>query len=174
MIKAYRVYDYTDDYDLLDDDDYNKDITILGGCNYKNFTIYKDFIDDDGDIFNLDQLANLYSGATLNKIIIDNLEKKTGQKWYLTTIRGYSQSDWAILFYSDNITLKDIDFIESWYFSLYSAWSIDDIIYIVYDCNGLINKAIRENLADQLGTTANNIVLYDIVGHKPIYEKTKD
>lgn len=69
-----------------------------------------------------DALKNQYYYSS-EKTLCQLLSAITSKKWYYTTIHGYCQSDWNILYYPDDGTVN-IRLIEAEYFGLYRDYSV--------------------------------------------------
>lgn len=104
------------DYDFREaiGDGFDNDIAITGNRDYIEYgnetaieIIKRDYYDDDENE-NGEAIGYDYE-------VEAELEKVTGKKWHQTCMRGYSQSDWQYLYYTDEVSDKMVEFIEDAY-----------------------------------------------------------
>lgn len=79
---------------------------------------------------------------------LKELEKLTGKKWYSSTLRGYSQSDWQNIYFTEDVSKERIEELEDYYMGKVDAFEVfedsnedeDNCDYIVYIPHSIIQK----------------------------------
>lgn len=102
------------------------------------------------------------------------LHALTGQEYRTKEIHGACQDDWSVILYpAAEYTDDDIKIFEIAFFNLGSEWCVsdDDGETGVY-CFKYDTEEIRQEIADAICTTPENIVLHRFAGYKrlPQYE----
>lgn len=113
-------------------------------------------------------------GYEENDILCDALELISGEMWEYSTIRGCCQGDWQEVIYPAIYGERWLKYFETEYFNTGSEWIVhdedtapespEDISgYSVY-CYGWNNEQIRAEIAEAVGGSAEDIVLYSFRG----------
>lgn len=95
----------------------------------------------------------------------EQLEKVTGKEWKITTIKGYSQSDWQKVYYTKNISQEEINEIENFYMgkvSEFKAYEEDDeeSVYCVYVPDEIVWKG-KKAICKYLGLLEKETIIYE-------------
>ena len=116
-------------------------------------------------------LLETYSNRwELEDIIEKALQLMTGKKWRSFTIRGYCQGDWQEGYASEEVSNKDIKYIEMCYFNTGSEYIVyEDRHDFTHNENGCSFYCDSYNsksyLADLLGCEEKEISMYDWDGY---------
>lgn len=121
-----------------------------------------------------------YKNAKNNNCFI--LSLLTGREWDYITIRGCCQSEWNILYYTDDITAEKRDYIECVYFNMGSEWIIhdsetepetaDDVNGFTHYCADYKTDKIKQEIGSITGATSDDIILYTFSGFSRCAEYT--
>lgn len=95
----------------------------------------------------------------------EQLEKVTGKEWEITTIKGYSQSDWQKVYYTKDISQEKINEIENFYMgkvSEFEAYEEDDeeSVYCVYVPDEIVWKG-KKAICKYLGLLVDETIIYE-------------
>lgn len=112
------------------------------------------------ELLALKKALNDWSRDCDDDYFTDILSIVTSKDWEVTTIRGYSQSDWNNIFYVKNEI--DIETIAAAYFGMWSEWAIEkgaeDEIGVCYQILDNVDD-IKEYFANIFKTSKDNIML---------------
>lgn len=102
------------------------------------------------------------------KRILRALHLVTGKRYEKRTIRGSCQGDWQEVYYPvADYTREALDILETEYFNTGTEWIIDPDgeNYSMY-CHSWDNAGIRQEIANEAGTTPENVILQVFTGWK--------
>ena len=181
MIKITKVddsdvyYRWEDEIDL-DGLGFSEDIVILGDRKsvlYGDETLVDvvkgDYYDDDArevvteDGF-LEEETIAYDYDTY-----EELEKLTHKKWNEGELRGYSQGDYAEVYYSDLVDQATLDELEIWIMGKVSEYKIEDdgdeyYSFIPHD----VEWKGKEKICEYFGFDAKDCIVYEEDGETEI------
>lgn len=98
------------------------------------------------------------------------LQLITGKKWRQVCIKGCCQRDWQYLYVSEEITDKDIDYIEMCYFNTGTEWLVfesekdfeeDNYSYSLY----VDGYNVKTNLVERIGCKEEELVCLEFNGY---------
>lgn len=102
----------------------------------------------------------------------DQLEKVTGKKWEITTIKGYSQGDWQKVYYTKDTSQEKIDEIENFYMGKVCEFEVfeeddEESVYCVYVPDSIVWKG-KKAICKYLGLLEKETIIYEEVEEKII------
>ena len=106
---------------------------------------------------------------------LEELKKVTGKVWEETTLRGYSQGDYQILYYVDEeVNKEEIEMIENFYMGKVSEFEVkeegdDDSTYHEFVPDDVVWKG-KKSICDYLGLSVDNTKIYEDDGYKKVYK----
>lgn len=144
------------DFEELVDLDLNN-IIIFGNSRFKSY----------GNSTLLDIVKNDYYDDEVgyDYETFDMLEKVTGKKWEITTIKGYSQSDWQEVYYTKDISQEEIDEIENFYMGKVCEFKVfeeddEESVYYEYVPDSIVWKG-KKSICDYLGLLEKETIIYE-------------
>lgn len=145
------------DYDFEEEvymDSKAENIVIAGNEDFRSFgdSEYIDII--RGDYYD-DEVG--YDYETL-----EELEKISEKHWNETCIRGCCQRDWQKLYYTDEVSEEEIDYLEAMYFGDVTAYVDEDNCYYLIP-NYIVYKG-KQAICDFLGYDDKETVIKKISG----------
>lgn len=153
--ELYDEADYIFDNDDLYGENFTDGIIIDGKQNFTS-KIYSKYHRNEI----LDLLNNGYS----TNEIVQNLNKITGKKYTYRQISGYSQSDWANLYYPEGEFKNEfLDVIEDAYFGNYTAYDGgDNGVVVVFDSD---SRPVKKIISEETGIPENQIKIRKFDGY---------
>ena len=116
--------------------------------------------------FGVEQFEDIFSEYDRDEDIISALEEKTGKKYDVALMRGYTQSEWQNVYYPVEEE-KYIDELEAYYFGKVKEYKDDDnCFYLVLDDIAWKGTdAIKKELSEQSGIPVENIKIRKFNGY---------
>ena len=103
---------------------------------------------------------------------LEQLKKVTGKDWTETTLRGYSQSDWQILYYIvDDSTIEELETIENFYMGKVIEFTVDEgdgDIYHDFVPDDIVWKG-KKSICEYLGLEVESTTIYEDDGYEKVY-----
>ena len=100
------------------------------------------------------------------------LKKVTGKDWEETTLRGYSQGDWQILYYIvDDSTIEELEAIENFYMGKVTEFVVDegdDCVYHDFVPDDIVWKG-KKAICEYLGLNVETTTIYEDDGYEKVY-----
>ena len=141
LIKEIDNGTYIDFKELVDLDLDN--VIIYGNRHFKSY----------GNETLLDIVKNDYYDDEVGYFYetFETLEKITGKKWQATTIRGYSQSEWQEVYYTNAISKEKLVEIENFYMGKVYEFKVfeeddEESAYYEYIPDSIVWKGKKSNL----------------------------
>lgn len=153
--ELYDEADYIFDNDGLYGENFTDGIIIDGKKNFTSKIYSKDHRNEILDLLN--------NGYSTNEIV-QNLNKITGKKYTYRQISGYSQSDWANLYYPEGEFKNEfLDVIEDAYFGNYTAYDGgDNGVVVVFDSD---SRPVKKIISEETGIPENQIKIRKFDGY---------
>lgn len=101
------------------------------------------------------------------------LKKLTGKDWEQDLLRGYSQSDWNIIYYvKDEVSKEYIEEIENFYMGKVSEFTVvedddEDSVYHVYVPDDIVWKG-KDSICSYLDLQPETTTIYEDDGYERI------
>ena len=138
-----------------------------------NEAIHKAFddIDDDDEFYTVKDIFDYFDGDDITSALSAGLGKEYGS----AVLRGYSQGDWATIYYPKReYSRKDIRIIEDYYFGMFTAWYNDDYGEVILTETELESyygdptKIIKNLISDATGAPVDKIKLRRFKGYHQV------
>lgn len=103
---------------------------------------------------------------------LEELKKVTGKVWEETTLRGYSQGDWNILYYIvDDSTIEELETIENFYMGKITEFRVDEgdgCEYRTFVPDDIVWKG-KKSICEYLGLEVEDTTIYEDDGYEKVY-----
>lgn len=142
-------------------------IIICGNHNFRSFgdptlikVVNEDYYDDE-------------VGYEYEKF--EMLKKLTSKDWEVRTMRGYSQSDWNIIYYvKDETNEYELDEIENFYMGKVSEFTVEeendpDSVYHVYVPDDIVWEG-KDSICRYLDLQPETTTIYEDDGYERVYK----
>lgn len=173
MNKLFKVEDskvYIDIEEELDYEYYTDKLVLTG--NHHMISMGDDTLIKviEGEYYDDDLAEAIGDGYDYD--ILEELKKVTGKEWNMTTLKGYSQSDWQDAYYTDEISKDSLKYIEAIVMGKCDQYKDEEGCYytIPHDICWQGKKAI----CDYIGISAEDTTIYEVTHYDPVYEEIKD
>ena len=145
-------------------------------CGNRDFCSY-------GDEYLIDIINNDYYDETLdddgNTIGYDYdteemLNRYTGKKWKVRTMKGYSQGDWQEIYYTEEVSDSYLEEIENFYFGKVDEFTVvedigdDEDHYLVYVPHDVVWKG-KKSICEYLGLDETTTKVFEDDGYVKVY-----
>lgn len=153
--------------ELYDEADYILDNDYLYGENFTDGIIIdgkRDFTSKIYSKYHRNEILDLLNNGYSTNEIVQNLNKITGKKYTYRQISGYSQSDWADLYYPEGEFKNEfLDVIEDAYFGNYTAYDGgDNGVVVVFDSD---SRPVKKIISEETGIPENQIKIRKFDGY---------
>ena len=150
--------------------DINKDFLDKEVNNDAIHKELKEIVDDDDEFYTVKDIFDYFDGDDITSALSAGLGKEYGS----AVLRGYSQGDWATIYYPKReYSREDINIIEDYYFGKFTAWYNEDYGEIVITDTelgfGYDNSAkVKKIISDAIGVPADKIKLRRFKGYHQV------
>lgn len=153
--------------ELDDEADYIFDNDDLYGENFTDGIIIdgkKNFTSKIYSKYHRNEILDLLNNGYSTNEIVQNLNKITGKKYTYRQISGYSQSDWANLYFPEGEFKNEfLDVIEDAYFGKYTAYDGgDNGVVVVFDSD---SRPVKKIISEETGIPENQIKIRKFDGY---------
>ena len=104
---------------------------------------------------------------------LEMLNKYTNKNWVRDEIKGYSQSDWNLIYYvKDEVSQEQLDEIENFYMGKVSEFTVvedddEDSVYHVYVPDSIVWKG-KKFICEYLGLDETKTTVYEDDGYERV------
>lgn len=163
-------YNFEDECYFKEDED---KVIITGNDRMQSFgssalldIVNGDYWDDDIDLETGEVIGYDYD-------MIPELEKVTGKNWQVTTIKGYSQGDWQMIYYTDEVSPARLKELEAFYMGKIDEYHVyedenDDDHYCVFIPHDICWDG-KKAICKYLGLDPKETIVYEDDGFKKVY-----
>ena len=104
--------------------------------------------------------------------VLEQLKKLTGKNWIRGEMKGYSQGDWQLIYYTDEVYQGFLDEIENFYMGKVSEFTVqedddEDSVYHVFIPDSIVWKG-KKSICEYLDLQPETTTIYEDDGYERV------